>query len=210
MRCYKKVLFKGLGYRRGFTFLSHLMKKTLFAALAAAAAFCLAGVAHAEGAEAPLYFELGYSKLSVKGGVTGLSLKASPGALSGIAGYQVNDNLSLEGMLAFGLGSSEAKINGVGSGVDTKVGTGLGFFTRASTHLSDDLELFGRLGWQHSRLKFSNASGAASDSGSDLAYGFGVNYNLSKSSYLQASWMSYYNKNNTKISGIGLSYGMRF
>lgn len=186
------------------------MKKILFASLAATAAFSFVGAAHAEGAEAPLYFELGYSKLSVKGGVPGLAVKASPGAISGIAGYQVNENLSLEGLLAFGVGSSEAKVNGVASGVDMKVGTGLGFFARASTNLTDDLQVFGRLGWQHSRLKLSDATGSASDSGSDLAYGFGANYNLSKSSYLQASWMSYYNKNSTKISGFGLSYGIRF
>lgn len=186
------------------------MKKILFASLAAATAFSFAGAAHAEGADAPLYFELGYSKLSVKGGVPGMSLKASPGAISGIAGYQVNNNLSFEGLLAFGAGGSEAKINGVGSGVDIKVGTGLGFFARASTNLTDDLQVFGRLGWQHSRLKFSDATGSDSDSGSDLAYGFGANFNLSKSSYLQASWMSYYNKNSTKISGFGLSYGIRF
>lgn len=186
------------------------MKKTLFASLAAVAAFSFVGAAHAQGAEAPLYFELGYSKLSVKGGVPGLSLKASPGAITGIAGYQVNENLSLEGLLAFGVGGSEAKINGAGSGVDIKVGTGVGFFARASANVTDDLQLFGRLGWQHSSLKLSGQGGSVSDSGSDLAYGFGANYNLSKSSYLQASWMSYYNKDSTKISGFGLSYGLRF
>ena len=184
------------------------MKKILFASLAAATAFSFAGAAHAEGADAPLYFELGYSKLSVKS--SALSLKASPGALTGLVGYQVNNNLSFEGLLAFGAGGSEAKINGVGSGVDMKVGTGLGFFARASTNLTDDLQVFGRLGWQRSHLKLSDATGSDSDSGSDLAYGFGANYNLSKSSYLQASWMSYYNKNSTKISGFGLSYGIRF
>lgn len=184
------------------------MKKTLFASLAAVAAFSFVGAAHAQGAEAPLYFELGYSKLSVKS--SALSLKASPGAITGIAGYQVNENLSLEGLLAFGVGGSEAKINGAGSGVDIKVGTGVGFFARASANVTDDLQLFGRLGWQHSRLKLSDATGSESDSGSDLAYGFGANYNLSKTSYLQASWMSYYNKNSTKISGFGLSYGLRF
>ena len=186
------------------------MKKILFASLAATAAFSFVGAAHAEGAEAPLYFELGYSKLSVKASDSDESLKASPGALIGLMGYQINNNFSLEGMLAFGVGGSEAKINGVDSGLDTKVGTGVGFFARASTNLTDDLQVFGRLGWQHSRLKFSNATGSVSDSGSDLAYGFGANYNLSKSSYLQASWMSYYNKNSTKISGFGLSYGIRF
>jgi hypothetical protein len=90
----------------------------------------------------------------------------------------------------------------VGSGIDIKVGTGVGFFTRASVNVSDDLQLFGRLGWQHSRLKFSDATGSDSDSGSDLAYGFGANYNLSKSSYLQASWMSYYNKNSTRSAAL--------
>ena len=186
------------------------MKKTFVSSLAAVAAFSFLGAAHAAGAESPLYVELGYSKLSVKGSVPGLAVKASPGAISGIAGYQLNENLSVEGLLAFGAGGSEAKLNGVGTGVDIKVGTGVGFFTRASVNVSDDLQVFGRLGWQHSRLKFSDSTGSESDSGSDVAYGFGLNYNLSKSSYLQASWMSYYNKNNTKISGFGLSYGIRF
>lgn len=186
------------------------MKKTLFASLAAVAAFSFVGAAHAQGADAPLYFELGYSKLSVKGSVPGLAVKASPGVISGVAGYQINNNLSLEGLLAFGAGGSEAKINGVASGMDIKIGSGVGFFARASANVTDDLQLFGRLGWQHSRLKYSDSTGSESDSGSDLAYGFGANYNLSKSSYLQASWMSYYNKNSTKISGFGLSYGIRF
>lgn len=184
------------------------MKKTLFASLAAVAAFSFVGAAHAQGADAPLYFELGYSKLTVNS--SALSLKASPGAITGIAGYQINNNLSLEGLLAFGAGGSEAKVKGVPSGMDIKIGSGVGFFARASANVTDDLQLFGRLGWQHSRLKLSDATGSESDSGSDLAYGFGANYNLSKTSYLQASWMSYYNKNSTKISGFGLSYGIRF
>jgi hypothetical protein len=67
-------------------------------AIATAAASLLLGVAaHAQQAPAagPLYGELGYSWAQIHGN----GVKATPGAIRGIIGYDVHPNLAVEGML---------------------------------------------------------------------------------------------------------------
>lgn len=185
------------------------MKKHLVSSLAAAAVLSFAGAAHAQAANPSAYFELGYASLSYKGSFGSDTLKASPGVLTGTLGYKLHPNIALEGQLGFGLGSSEVKLNGAGTGFDAKIGTGFGVFVRPSVEVAQNLELFGRLGWQRTKLKISGGIPKTS-SHSDMAFGLGANYSLSKTSYLQANWMNYYSKDGETVRGFGLSYGMRF
>jgi len=76
--------------------------------------------------------------------------------------------------------------------------------------VSESVELFGRLGFVRSQLKLSLGGLTESASDTGLAYGFGANFHLTKSSYLQASWTSHYDDDGLKLEGLGLAWGMKF
>ena len=111
-----------------------------------------------------------------------------------------------------GLGSSKdgISINGVETGADAKITSAFGVFVRPSVAVTESIDLFGRVGVVRNKLKVSSPVGSDSTSETGFAYGVGANFNLSKTSYIQANWMNYYKKDGLKVDGFGVSYGMRF
>lgn len=160
--------------------------------------------------EPKLYGEIGYAATSVKSENAGGVFKAKPGIVTGFVGYQFHPNVAVEGFLGLGAKSSEVKWDGAATGAKLKINNSLGVFVRPSVKVSDEVELFARLGYLHSKLTLSDASGSESDTDNGVAYGLGGNVYLSKTSYLQLNWTNYYKKDGVKIDGIGLAYGMRF
>lgn len=189
------------------------MKNVHTACLAAAVTALAMTGAHAQtpsGASSKLYAELGYAALSLKETVGTDSAKASPGALTGVFGYRFMPQVSVEGLVGLGVGQSGVKENGVPNGVDVKVGNALGVFLRPSVSVSDRIDLFARAGWLRTTLKITEGSLSESGSDNSFAYGLGANFHLSDTSYIQANWMQYYNKDGLKVNGIALAYGTRF
>lgn len=184
------------------------MQRTLIATVAAAALLTLAGTAQAQTDDLNSYAEVGYSKVTIK--VDDIGLKTAPAVLSSVLGYWINPNLAVEAHLGLAMGSDDITDNGMSSGAKAKLGTNIGLFLRPSVEVSDGLELFGRVGWQRSRLKITASNESAYGSGNDLAFGFGANYHLSKTSYLQLSWLNHFSKDGLSAKGVGLSYGYRF
>lgn len=158
-------------------------------------------------AKPKMYAEIGYTALKFQQKDDTDQYKASPSMLTGTFGYQFHPNMAVEGLLGFGAGKGKVKLNGESNGDELKLGNMVGVFFRPSVNFGDSVEVFGRVGWAHTQLK-SLEFGKSSDS--SLSYGVGAQFNLSKTSYLQANWTSYYNKHDTKIEGMGLSYGLRF
>lgn len=183
------------------------MQRTLTAYVAAAAFLTLAGAAQAQTADSSAYAEVGYSRLTYK---DDFGFKSSPGLLTTTLGYRVLPQVAIEGHIGFSLGSDDLTFNGASTGVKAKIGTNYGIFVRPSVQLADDFELFGRVGWQRVRLDVSGTGASGSATDNDIAYGFGLNYRLNNSSYLQASWMNHYSKDGSSIKGLGVSYGYRF
>ena len=64
------------------------------------------------GAQAQTYGEIGYTSMTFKETKDGNAIKVSPSAIRGILGYELNPNLALEGMAAFGIGDATFKIGG--------------------------------------------------------------------------------------------------
>ena len=189
------------------------MKKTTLSALAAATALFASASVYAQRAQPfnpSVYAEIGYTHHNYKDWDGVDTLKFSPGAVSGVVGYKFTPNLSVEGMLGLGLGKDKVKIDGVDTGSDGKVKSTFGLFLRPSFDINESVELFGRVGWVRSKLEISNSVSSESGSDTDLAYGIGANFNLSKTSYIQTGWMQYLNKDGVKIDGLNISYGMRF
>lgn len=186
------------------------MKTISLSLLAAVTALFSLQSAHAQEAVPRMYAEIGYTQLKAKESIAGASLKFSPGAVTGVLGYEFIPNVAVEGLLGLGAGEGKIKVNGVKTGVKGQVNNALGLFVKPSIAVSDRINLFARVGWVRSELEMSVPGFSTSESDTDVAYGIGANFNVSKASYIQASWMNYYKKDGFKIDGFNVAYGFRF
>lgn len=160
--------------------------------------------------ESKLYGEVGYAATSFKENDVVDQYKAKPAIVTGIVGYQFHPNFAVEGFLGLGAKSSEVKFNDAPTGVNLKMNNAMGVFVRPSVKVSDEVELFARLGYVHSKITLSGFGVSESDTDNSVAYGLGGNVYLSKNSYLQLNWTSFYKNDGVKIDGIGLAYGFKF
>jgi Outer membrane protein beta-barrel domain len=157
-----------------------------------------------------LYGEIGYAAIGLDANDGVDNIKARPGAITGVIGYQLHPNVAVEGFLGLGLTKDEIDLNGSPSGVDAKINNTYGFFIKPGVKVTDNVELFARLGYLRTKLTLSAGGVSVSDTDTGAAYGLGVNLNLSKTSYVQANWMSYYKEDGVKARGVALAYGVRF
>ncbi|MDE2607887.1 MAG: porin family protein [Burkholderiales bacterium] len=172
-------------------------------ATAAASAFLLLGTAaHAQqqSAMSPLYGELGYSWLNIKGN----GADTDSGALRGILGYDLMPNLAIEGMVAGGTSSDSNQ------GVTMKLHDSYGLFLKPKVDVGSNVELFGRLGWARSNVDVSCASGCANTSGNDFAYGLGVNYKINQQLRVGLDYTHLMDRGGVKVDGVTLGVGYHF
>jgi len=174
------------------------MKKIIRLAGAAAV------LAFAAAAQAQVYVEGAYSAMTYKDG----SVSVKPAALSGVVGYEISPNLAAEGML--NLGVKDGSITEQGDTRKVGLTNAFGVFLKPKVMLSNEFEVFGRLGFAQTKLKFSAVDGSSTDSGSSFAYGLGANYYLDKKTYVTASYMSLYDKNSQKVDGFNVGVGYKF
>ena len=151
----------------------------------------------AAGAQAQsMYGEVGYTGLDYKEP----GLKVSPAMVRGVMGYEFTPNLAVEGMVGVNGGSDSA------SGTSFKINNMVGVFGKFQAPITDDLKVYGRLGVARTSLKANGVS----DSDTGLAYGAGVTYDLSKTTYLNADYTKYYDRNDQKLEGVTVGVGFRF
>lgn len=178
----------------------------------------IAGMAHAQ-TKAPakqdmlsnMYGEVSYGASKVTGNDGVDTAKASPAILQGTLGYQFHENFAVEGRLGFNLSDSTPKVNGVSiPGASVKINNVFGVFIRPSLALSNDFEVFGRLGFARGKVTVSGMGLSESESRTDFAYGVGANYHLSKSTYLTAEYINLHNKNGAKVNTFSVGVGFKF
>ncbi|MCU0956752.1 MAG: porin family protein [Hydrogenophaga sp.] len=151
----------------------------------------------AAGAQAQsLYGEVGYTGLEYKAP----GLKASPGMVRGVVGYDIMPNVAVEGMVGLNGGSDTS------SGTTLKLSNMVGVFGKVQAPLTDALKVYGRLGVARTSLKANGMS----DHETGLAYGAGVTYDLSQTTYLNADYTSYYDRDSKKLDGFTVGVGFRF
>ena len=182
-------------------------------AIAGACALAMLGSAHAQQFQSSnAYGELGYTFLKVDDGSGGT---ANPGALRAILGYDFHPYFGVEGMLAFGVSDDHFVDNsfGVPVNVTVKLDSMYGIYLKPK-YAFNQLEVFGRLGWAHTKLKAdANAGGfSASGSGSDsnFSYGVGLNYNFNPKMRVGVDYMVYNGSSGGKVDGWTISVGYRF
>lgn len=175
-------------------------------------ALVIALAASAFSAQAQTYGEIGYTGVTYKEKSDGVELKASPSAIRGILGYELNSNLAIEGLLAVGVGDSKGKVNGQSiTGLELGVTNVVGIYLKPKVKLSNDFEIFGRFGYASSKAEISlEGVGSESVSENSFSYGAGFNYAINTNVSLNIDYMQYVNKDGAKGSGYTLGVGYKF
>ena len=142
--------------------------------------------------------------------VGAITLKASPSVIGLTLGYELHKNVAVEAMAAFSAKDDSVEVNGISFPADVKVNNSYGVFVKPKAMLGEKFEVFGRLGFLKSKATVSGLGFSDSVSESDVAYGIGANYYLNPTTYLTASYMNLYNKDDSKVTGFTLGLGMKF
>jgi hypothetical protein len=156
----------------------------------------LTAAAHAQTQPQTVYGEVGYTGLDYRQP----GLKVSPSMVRGVVGYAFTPNLSMEGMVGLNGGSDTA------SGTTLKLDNTVGVFGKIQAPLADGVNLYGRLGVARTSLKANGTT----DADTSLAYGVGMTYDLSKTTYLNADYTKYYDRDDKKLEGLTVGVGFRF
>jgi OOP family OmpA-OmpF porin len=113
-----------------------------------------------------------------------------------LGGYQFNRNFAAEaGYHNFG----KAKLSGLGITADVKSSAwelvGIGAYP-----ISPEFSVYGKLGLYYGDTKFSsNCCGSASDTNTDMTFGFGVQYNVTPQLGVRGEYQSYSNVGSSNV-----------
>ncbi len=163
-------------------------------------------------ANAQWYGDLTYLSATTKRTDSSSTVKSTPKTIGAFIGYEVNENFSAEGLIGAGIGETEVKVNGVSQGnpVMSKTDYVYGVFVKPRLKLNGEIEVFARLGYIQGKTTSYNSSGSSTVVKGDWAYGAGANYFFSKSTYITASWMNLYRKDNVRSDGLMVGLGLKF
>lgn len=153
-----------------------------------------------------VYGEVGYVGTKVSSSIGSLGISAKPDAVRGLVGYQMNPNLSFEGMLAFGAGDGSINVAGIRSGLGLKIDNMVGAFVKPSFPIGDVFDLFGRVGYVSTKVSVDGNS----DRSGSLSYGVGGSFRMTPALSLNVDYMIYHKKDDTKVDGYSVGVSYRF
>ena len=151
-----------------------------------------------------VYVDLGYTALTYNDS----GRNWSPTAARIMVGQNTWSNFGLEGMLGAGLTSNKQTVSGIAFTVS--IPTMYGLYVKAYTNVSEDFELFGRLGYTGWSRKLAYNSTSISNSGSALSYGVGAKYAITKSTTVSADYMVYQNGAGSDAGLTGFTFGVGY
>ena len=144
-----------------------------------------------------LYGEIGLTPVHVKSEAGDVS---HPQAMRFLIGTDLHENLALEALYVATYSKDSRP------GFDAKA-THYGLMLKPQYSITNETIAFARVGVAHANF---TASSAGSRTGTDLAYGVGLQTNFSKSVYGQIDYMNYYDKEGQSSKAYTLSVGTRF
>ncbi|WP_370235254.1 MULTISPECIES: porin family protein [Henriciella] len=154
------------------------MSKTLTAAAIAAV---LATPAFAQG----WYADVGYQTL----GFDEDEIDVDLGAITGHFGYQLNQNFALEGEL--GVGVKEESFDVLGTDVDVELSYLVGAYVRGQVPVSEQLNLFARVGVVNAELSVEGGGFSESDSETGIGYGAGAEFMFNSTFGIRGDYTRY-------------------
>jgi outer membrane immunogenic protein len=152
------------------------MKKTILAAAAATALFAVPAIAQAQ---AQVYGNIGYASVAVE------DADVTLGLIQGRLGIQMTPNFAIEGEAGFGISDDTI------AGVDIEMKYEVGAYIVGKAPISENFDIFARLGYVSYEVEASAGGVTATDSGSDAAYGVGVQGFFTPNDGIRADWTSY-------------------
>ena len=171
--------------------------------LATAALTLLAGPAMAQSFSNPQWTgSVGYTHLD--------SGDESLGAVTGRVGAKLSRYIGVEGEASFGVKDEDVTIGGVDGTVEHEYDAAL--YAVGSVPVSENFELFGRVGYGTTSIKADVAGVTASEDGESLNYGAGANYFFDGQNGLRADWTrrDFTDDQGGEIDTYGLSFVRRF
>lgn len=142
------------------------------------------------------YAEVGFSPIELNGAGGG----SKPDALRFLVGYEVNPNLGVEALYTTTV-TKDSRV-----GYDASM-SAFGLLLKPKLALTPSTEIFARLGAIRADITAS-ASGART--GTDFAYGLGIQTKFSNSMHVQLDYMHSYDRDNVSAKGYTVSIGKRF
>lgn len=175
--------------------------------LAIASTLALAALA----AQAQTYAEIGYTSVNYEEQALGYTFKSSPKALRGLMGYELSENVAIEGIVAMGMGDANVKVAGQTiSGANLQIDSLYGIYVTPKMKLADNFEGFVRAGYASAKGTVSYNGQNSSGSSNGFSYGLGVRYAFDKKTSLNVDYMSYVDKSDAKATGFTVGIGFKF
>ncbi len=155
----------------------------------------------------PWYGELAYAPVKIK------QVDATDGTaknLRGIVGYELHPNVAIEGLLSLGVEDAASTVSG--DLTDTRVDRVVGLYLKPKVAVSQDIELFARLGYVRTKVTSSlRLTGTTeSESASDASYGFGASYRINERWSAVVDYMRYYDKDGFRLQGLSAGVRLKF
>jgi opacity protein-like surface antigen len=152
------------------------------------------------------YGEVGYLKMKL---TDDSSVAPTPKLLRFVIGKNINENLSVEGMV--GVTADKSSWSDSASNVEGKLSASTyGITAKPKFAIANGTEVFARVGIAHTSWKDDYTGGSSSDSATKVVYGAGVQTEFSKNIYGQLDYMNYGGKDGWKSKGFTVSIGTRF
>ncbi len=194
-----------------------MTKSTKIIVLALVLAATASVQAQQKGQGSGLYGELAISpiKLDIDDGAQSKA-GYNVNSLRAVLGQKIHPNLSVEGMLGLGLGddTKTVVVSNITAKSTVKVNNFMGAYLRAHTHLTPELEVFGRAGVARMTMRATVVAGNMSEktefTDNSFSYGLGMNYNLNKTTYVGLDVTRYNTDGKSKVQGVALTAGYRF
>ncbi|MBD3648422.1 MAG: porin family protein [Pseudomonadales bacterium] len=139
----------------------------------------------------------------------GIGDDASLNILYGRLGTRFNENFS--GEIRAGIGIGDDSVNVLGTDVDLELDTLFGAYVRGGIQASETLYPYVILGYTRGEATASvSGFGSVSDSESDVSFGLGVDFDVSKTLTINFEYMNYLDKGGAEIDGFSIGIATIF
>ena len=134
----------------------------------------------------------------------------SLGAVTGRVGAKISRYIGVEGEASFGVKDEDITIGGVDGSLEHEYDAAI--YGVANVPVSENLELFGRVGYGTTSIKADVAGFTSSEDGESLNYGAGANYFFDGQNGVRADWTrrDFTDDDGGEIDTYGLSFVRRF
>jgi len=138
----------------------------------------------------------------------GIGSDASLTTITARIGSKFNENFSGEFRAGFGIGDDTVSV------FDTDVNLDLnnyyGVYLLAGIPVSENFYPYAALGYSRGEVEASAMGFSASESESDVSFGFGADIKVSDKFDINIEYMNYLDKNGAELSGFSLGFTMPF